>query len=122
MSFESDRTPSALRVAQNQSLFRAVNEEIESTNERFGIGSEQVEFVCECATEHCTERITLTLAQYEELRRDSTHFIVKPGHVYPEFERVVEEVNGYVVVEKTGQAAAEARRLDKRERPTGLQL
>ena len=112
---------SALRVGQNQSLFRAVNEQIESTNVRFGVVSEHVEFVCECAAEDCAERVTLTLAQYEELRRVPTHFIVKPGHVYMEFERVVEEVNGYAVVEKFGEAAAEARVLDRRGGPRVLQ-
>jgi hypothetical protein len=69
----------------------------------------------------CTERTTLTLAQYEELRREPTHFLVKPGHVYPKFERVVEETNGYVVVEKGGEAATEARRQDPRLRPVRLQ-
>jgi hypothetical protein len=121
MSSEGDQTPSALRVGRNQSLFRAVNEQIEATNERFGVASEDVEFVCECAAEFCMERLTLTLAQYEELRQMPTRFIVKSGHVYPEFERVVEEINGYVVVEKFGKAAAEARKLDERSRSTGLQ-
>src|SRR5215212_8831802 len=117
MSSADSQARSALRVGRNQSLFRSVNEQIESANDRFGVTTEQVEFVCECAAQECTERITLTLAQYEELRRVPTHFIVKPGHVYPEFERVVEEVNGYVVVEKRGEAAVEARKLDRRDRP-----
>jgi hypothetical protein len=121
MSSEADRAASALRVGQNQSLFRTVNEQIESTNERFGVVSEQLELVCECAAEECTERLTLTLAEYEEVRRVPTHFVVQAGHVYPEFERVVEEVKGYVVVEKLGEAAAEARMLDRRGGPIGLQ-
>lgn len=121
MSSEAAQTASALRVGQNQSLFRAVNEQIESTNVRFGIVSEQVEFVCECAAEDCTEPVTLTLAQYEKLRRTPTHFIVKAGHVYPDFERVVAEVDGYAVVEKLGEAATEARVLDRRRGPRGLQ-
>ena len=117
---DADQALTALRVGRNQALFRSVNEQIESTNERFGVTTERVEFVCECAAEDCTERTTLTLAQYEELRRESTHFLVKPGHVYPEFERVVEEVNGYVVVEKWGEAAVEVRKLDPRRRPMRL--
>jgi hypothetical protein len=120
MRTEAEPNRTALRVGRNQSLFRSVNEQIESTNERFGVTTEQVEFVCECAAEDCTERTTLTLAQYEELRREPTHFLVKPGHVYPEFERVVQETNGHVVVEKWGDAAEEARKRDPRRRPTGL--
>ena len=120
MSSDGDRTPLALRVARNQSLFRAVNEQIEATNESFGVALEEVEFVCECAAEDCMQHVTLTLARYEELRRVPTQFIVKPGHVYPEFERVVAEATGYVVVEKLGRAAAEARKLDQRSNPTRL--
>jgi hypothetical protein len=122
MSSTDERSLSALRVGQNESLFRGMNEQIESTNQRSGIVSEQLSFVCECAAEDCTEQMTLTLAQYEELRRVPTHFMVKPGHVYPEFERVVREVDGYVVVEKQGEAAAEARLLDRRRGPRGLRL
>jgi len=114
------RAASALRVGQNQSLFRAANEQIESTNIRFGVVAEQVEFVCECAAEDCTERVTLTLEEYERVRRVPTHFVVKPGHVYWEFERVVREMNGYSVVEKVGEAAAEARILDRRGGPRRL--
>ena len=120
MSSEGDQPPSALRVARNQSLFRAVNEQIESTNAGFVIASEDVEFVCECAAEDCMERVTLTLAQYRELRLVPTHFIVKPRHVYPAFERVVEEADAYVVVEKFGPAAVEARKLDERSSQTKL--
>jgi hypothetical protein len=116
-----DETRSAVSVARNQSLFRAVNEQIELTNERFGVTSEQVDFVCECAEVDCTERVTLTLAEYDELRRVPTRFVVKTGHLYPEFERVVEEVDGYVVVEKVGRAGAEARMLDERSGRTGPQ-
>lgn len=66
------------------------------------------------------ERITVTLDQYEGLRRFPAHFIVKPGHVYPEFERVVEEVEGFSIVEKFGEAGKQA--LDPRRAATDLRL
>jgi hypothetical protein len=122
MSSDGQQVSSARRVARNQALFRAVNEQIESTNERFGITSERAEFLCECADLECNERVTLNLGQYEELRRVPTHFVVKAGHVYPDFEQVVGEMEGNQVVEKEGEAAAEVRKLDQRARPTGLQL
>jgi hypothetical protein len=60
------------------------------------------------------EQITLTLSRYEDARRVPTRFIVKAGHVYREFERVVETVADYAVVEKVGEAGKQAARLDQR--------
>ena len=115
-----DSNGEARRVARNEALFRAVNERIEATNKHFGLALEETGFVCECADEACMERITLTLAKYEEVRRFPTHFLVTAGHLSRDYERVVEQVDGYVVVEKFGEAGKEALKWDKR-RPTDLQ-
>lgn len=68
------------------------------------------------------EQITLTLGNYEEVRRVPTHFLVAAGHIYREYERVVEQVNGYAVVEKFGEAGKEALKLDERRGRTHLHL
>jgi hypothetical protein len=112
----------ARQVAQNEALFRSVNEQIESLNERFGVPSELADFVCECADERCAERVTLTLGEYEDVRRVPTHFIVIHGHVNHQFETVVENADGYVVVEKFGEAGKESVKLDERRRPIDLHL
>ena len=112
----------AHRVASNEDSFRACNEQIEATNERFGVALAGTVFVCECANETCTERITVALKQYEEVRSFSTRFIVVAGHVYPEYERVVAHVDGYMVVEKFGEAGKEAFKLDARTHPGHLSL
>ena len=112
----------ARQVAHNEGLFRSVNEQIESTNERFGVASQQAEFVCECADEQCTERITLALGDYEDVRRIPTHFIVIPGHVNHQFETVVETADGYAVVEKFGEAGKESIKLDERRSSTEVHL
>ncbi len=104
----------ARQVARNQAVFRAVNERIEATNQRFGIALKQTDFVCECADQDCMERLTLTPGKYEEVRRVPTHFIVAAGHIDRGYERVVEQVDGYVVVEKFGEAGKEALKWDKR--------
>jgi hypothetical protein len=120
MENEVDRD-AAIRVARNQALFRAVNEQIEATNERFSVLlGERTNFVCECADDACMGRIAITLEQYEALRKMPTHFVVLPGHVYPEFERVVYELNGFVVVEKFGEAGKQALQLDPRRAPTPI--
>jgi hypothetical protein len=110
-------------VARNQALFRAVAEQIEASNQTFRVTlGDLADFVCECADDKCMERITVTIDQYEALRRFPTHFIVKPGHVYLEFERVVEEIEGFSVVEKFGEAGKQALKLDPRRVTTDLHL
>jgi hypothetical protein len=43
--------------------------------------------------------VPLTRAEYEEVRSDSAHFAVVPGHVYPGAEHVVAAYERYAVVE-----------------------
>ena len=59
----------------------------------------------------------MTQLEYEEVRRRPNHFFVKPGHVLPGVERVVNQANGnrYQVVEKFGEAGKVAIRLDPRQ-------
>ena len=94
-------TARAHRIGQNQSLFRAVNEHIED----LAIRSEQtVEIVCECSSLGCAERLTVALTDYEAVRGDGRRFIVTQGHQNPDFERIVERRDGWLVVEKSGDA------------------
>ena len=102
------------RAARNESIFREVNERLEWINESFALVSETATFVCECADLGCTAMIDVTLGDYESVRRDSNAFFVLPGHVSPDFERVVAERDGYVVVAKIGEAAKVAEELDPR--------
>jgi hypothetical protein len=105
---EGAEKQAALTAARNQSLFRAINEQIEGINGSFQVVLEDADYVCECAKNECMERIVMTLDEYREIRRVPTHFFVLRGHVYPDFERVVDERDGYVIVEKFGEAGAEA--------------
>jgi hypothetical protein len=102
------------RAARNEAVFRRVNERLEEVNEGFQLVTDNAEFVCECASIDCAERVRMTLAKYEAVRRVSTQFIVRPGHVLPEEERVVEQHVEYLVVEKFGHAGERARQLDPR--------
>jgi hypothetical protein len=98
----------------NEALFREVNERVKAINERFGTPVPETEFVCECASELCTDRVRMTTAEYEKLRSDATHFAVRPGHEVPEVEDVVERHEGYLVVAKAGEPASIARETDPR--------
>jgi hypothetical protein len=90
----------AKRVVENEVVFREINERLRELGEGFSLVAERAEFVCECAETACTERVELTLANYEEIRSDPTRFFVVKGHDLPEFEKVVEEGDRYAVVEK----------------------
>lgn len=45
---------------------------------------------------------------YERVRARSRHFLVAPGHEQLEYERVVDQGNGWLVVTKIGVAGAVA--------------
>jgi hypothetical protein len=88
------------RIGQNEVLFREVNERLKELGEGFSMVAEQAQFVCECGSSSCTEQIRMTLSEYEAVRTDPKRFFVIPGHEILEYEKVVEEREGYNVVEK----------------------
>jgi hypothetical protein len=105
----------AQRIGENEVLFREVNEKLRGLNESFSIILEKAEFVCECADVTCTERVSITLEQYEQVRSDPRRFIIRKGHDVPDVETVVVEGEGFDVVEKNpGEAAALATEHDPR--------
>jgi hypothetical protein len=108
---QSDRQ--AGEIGGRQSLFREVNERIDELAESLDLQEEMTIF-CECASAKCHEQIILTEAEYEKLRRIPTHFAVLPGHDIPAVERVVETNERYAIVEKFGDAASAAIKLDPR--------
>ena len=93
------------RAARNQAMFREVNERLEQLGEQFG-GSASQQFVCECAAADCIVPIEVTIDEYERARRAGATFVVAPGHVHGDVERVVFEHARFTVVEKL-EAAAE---------------
>ena len=103
--------PSAERLVANENLFRRVNERVEE----LAGADDPVEFVCECEDVGCSERILLGLAEYEHVRSASNRFVVRPGHEDPAIERVLDQGNGYLVVEKIGAAAETASEDDPRD-------
>jgi hypothetical protein len=102
------------RAAHNQALIREVNERIEQVAK----DAAHPEFLCECADANCVEMIELSITEYASIRSSPVRFPVKLGHDYPEFERVVEENEHYIVVEKFGEAAEIVETLDPRSRTT----
>jgi hypothetical protein len=102
------------RIARTESLFRDVNERIAEVADR--LGSDDAEFVCECADAGCGERVEVLLHDYEQVRADGARFLVAPGHEEPAYEQVVERNGNHQVIAKNKdpRLARAARELDPR--------
>ena len=101
------------RVAQNEAAFRDLNERI-ADGRWPGEEEEPSAFRCECASLGCNRLVEVPLAVYEGVRADPRHFLLIPGHQIPAVEVVVDEGDGYIVVEKQGIAGEVAEATDPR--------
>jgi hypothetical protein len=95
------------RLAKNETSFRVLNENILALASQLSPGG-RYEFICECSTSGCFERLSLTVDEYERVRRDGTHFLLTEGHEDIEIEQVVQTFETHIVVEKDGVAGVVA--------------
>ena len=103
------------RMAQNETLFREVNERLETVAHRLG-PDVPYEFLCECANADCTFRVALPTGVYESVRADPRQFVVLPLHYTPEVEELAVKEDTYWIVRKTGEAGEYVEHLDPRDR------
>ena len=89
----------------NEAVFREVNERIEDLAGAADLKTQVLDLVCECGDATCVERVSMTRAEYEELRSDPHQFAVHPGHEYPDIESVVARLKNYDVVRKDSGVA-----------------
>ena len=102
----SDNRLPAERIAENEAVFRRLNESIEAATQ---LGATDATFLCECADARCRAVIRVKISEYEHVRAEDTRFLVAPGHAGEQEASVVERHPTYDVVAKTGYAAALAR-------------
>jgi hypothetical protein len=114
-SDHGDADPRSARIAQNETLFREVNERLRELNEMFAEFTGTFEIVCECDDRTCVERLVLYPSEYEQVRGRAERFVVHPAHVERGVERVLEQNQRYAVVEKLGATAEVARERDPRD-------
>lgn len=104
------------RIARNDSIFRDANEHIRAKAREHGTEEEQaVPFICECADEHCTTIVQLSISEYEDVRTNSRQFLTAFGH--ERFEGLIEVMatnHNHLVVRKSGRAGEIAEALDRR--------
>ena len=104
------------RIGLNEAVFRAVNERIEGLAETFDLKTQPLDLICECGDAACVERISMTPAEYEEIRSEPHQFAVHPGHEYPDVESIVARLKGYDIVRKNrGVPAQIAEQTDPRD-------
>jgi hypothetical protein len=100
----------AVRKARNEILLRKLNERVEDHHLR--IQPTVATWVCECADETCAQPVEMTIAAYEAVRAEATHFFVAPSeeHVSADIEYVVRREPSYWVIAKMGVGAEMSRR------------
>jgi hypothetical protein len=104
---EAAQRRSAEHVTRNSAVFREANERLREAAQKLG-HRDLFPVLCECADARCTELVWLSLDEYERLRAQARLFVQVRGHDLGDagWVRVVEGDDRYVVVEKTGEAAA----------------
>jgi hypothetical protein len=102
-------------LAKNEELFRKVNERIDTISHAVADDDTMLEYLCECDSPECYGRVKATRGEYESVRAEPTHFIVLPGHEDLRVERVALSNDRFLIVEKQGAAAQDARESDPRD-------
>ena len=108
--------PRERRLAQNEALFREVNEKVEAVAAVHGSDEHVYEFYCECANADCSMQVRATIAEYEAVRAHPRRFLVVPEHWLPEVESVAAKHDSFWVIEKHGDAGRLVEHLDPRKR------
>ena len=100
------------RIADIEASGREANEAVVRVTEgRWGRDMEAAPFRCECGDDACEVPLALPLEVYERARQDPMLFLVRPEHVLPEAETVVERHETHWVIRKNEDVrhVAEAR-------------
>ena len=104
MTTESQREA---RAAQNELVFRSVNEQILKMSDRFRAALSDIDIVCECADTKCIGTIRINSEEFVKFERQEGMFLVLPGHEDESVEQVVCRKKDYVIVWKAVVAAAD---------------
>jgi len=89
---------SSLRLGRNQVIFREVNERLRALADAVPDGT--ADYLCECSDAQCTDKIELMPFEYESVRARPKSFFMLAGHERVEVERVTDELDSHIVVEK----------------------
>lgn len=97
------------RIGENEGITRSVNE-LSRPLERMWMT-----ILCECGSRACREHVVIAQEEYARVRKDSTMFVLRPGHEDDTTEQVVSKHVEYWIVRKNpGLPANIARATDAR--------
>ena len=109
-----DSEYSQRRLAQNELVFRGINNDIDKAENTKLNGNQkaltQIEFVCECSRKTCSDKINISLREYEDIRNEGSLFIIVSGHQVPRIEYIARQEDNFLVVRKTGDAGDEIKK------------
>jgi hypothetical protein len=90
-----------LGAGRTHALFRSVNERVRDLNEAFTFALPVGDWVCECASHDCIDRLYLSLEEYAAVRAVPTRFFVSPGdsHVLSEIEDLIQRTDRFWTVQ-----------------------
>jgi hypothetical protein len=121
-SAPSDRVPrlgtvkgAATRARLIQLPSRGFNEETAARHR----DSAFEQYACECTRPSCESTVSMSLTEYDEVRRQPTRFLVAHGHVTEHLHRRVEVTSRYQVLEARHVDAGDGR---PRARRSALRL
>ena len=94
------------RLATNEAYFREINRRVEERVKDIAGDAVAFNILCECARLECTERISVTPAEYEAAHANPRQFMVVVGHADHSLEDTVARTRNYDLVVKRGEAGA----------------
>lgn len=99
---ESDRSERSrlAKSRENEERFAAANAQILEKAESLELNNELLPLLCECSDLHCTQIIRLSLADFQTAKAQNGVFILLAGHDDASVERVVAQLDGYLLVKK----------------------
>jgi hypothetical protein len=89
------------RLVKNEEAFRQYNNRrMQAEPVAADDDDEPIPFLCECGDFDCVASLVVTAAEFTESHSAPNRFMVLPGHVFPDVERVIARHDAYEVVEK----------------------
>jgi hypothetical protein len=101
-------------------VFREVNERIAKLDGDRRV-SGPISLCASAAAAAAASSGSISRADYEDVRRFPIRFLVRPGHVAHDGERVIRQSGRYVVIEKTGRHAIDSSRDPTRPAPSRVE-
>lgn len=88
------------RIARHEAFHRIANEHAWQATE--GLGLHDVRVFCECGHRECERMLLIPRSDFAHIHTRGDVFLVTPGHEIPDLEHVIDQGDGYLIVEKDG--------------------